>query len=749
MGLPLSETNTSNAKFGTLKGVFTPSVLTILGVIMYMRLGWVVGNVGLFGTLFIITISTAITFLTALSISATSTNMKVGGGGAYYMISRSLGVEAGAAVGVPLYLAQALGISFYLAGFSESLNSIFPDLSIQLISVVTLIVLTSLAVFSANLALKTQFLIFAIIIISLISFFSGSPISNTEASLSSVAESAGFWVVFAVFFPAVTGIEAGLSMSGDLKDAAKSLPLGTLMAVFVGYVVYIAIAVFLSNSAPVEELLTNPLVMMDIASVGQLVMLGLWGATLSSALGALLGAPRTLQALSKDNVVPRIFSKSSGKDDSPQYATAATFIVACGGIMLGDLNAIAPVLSMFFLTSYGVLNFSAGLESMISNPSWRPKFDTPWYLSILGGFLCLSAMFMIDAGSTIVSMILSFSIYYYMQRKRLEAQWGDMRRGILMFLARYSISKLSLLKENTKSWRPNLLVLSGAPTKRWYLVELAYAISNAKGFMTVATILPSNSAAAQRTAESKKTIDDFLVKRGVEALVHVTSAKDVITGAQALVRDYGLGPIRPNTIILGETEREDNFIMFSEMLIKIYKDKRNIVIVREKETKKDVANTISTSETKSIDVWWGRERHNAGLSLALGYMLQKSREWDGARLYLNSIATTSDGVAPAEKVLEDFLHEGRLEAVSKVYLADLQKGKEAIFNKIREESKHSDLLFLGMLPPDLAKYQEDPEKTVKEYASYYKQLLDSTRDFPTCALVLAAEDVNFHQIFSG
>lgn len=729
--------------FGTFKGVFIPSILTILGVIMYLRIGWVLGHVGLFQTILIVTISSMITLFTALSISATATNMKVGGGGAYFMISRSLGVEAGAAIGVPLFFAQALGIAFYLAGFSESLQMMFPDLPIVPVSAVTLLFLTGLALVSADLALKAQFVIFGIILLSLISFFIGGGEPAPVDPSKILGKEVGFWTVFAVFFPAVTGILTGVSMSGDLKSPEKSLPYGTLAAVIVGYIVYISIPTILAYnpSATQEQLLYNPMVMTDLAWVGMLVIFGLWGATLSSALGNILGAPRTLQALAKDKVVFSLFGKGMGKNDDPRYATALTFLIALGGIFLGDLNAIAPVLSMFFLTSYGMLNLSAGIEGMIANPSWRPAFRVHWTISILGAFGCFAVMFMINPGATIISIILVFSIFYVMQRRKLNTNFGDMRRGILMFLARSSISALANLKENSKSWRPNILVLSGTPTKRWYLVELANDISHGKGFLTVATILLKSTSAVNRLHKSQKTIEDFMKKRGIPALVRVSVADDVISGTQSLVRDYGLGPIYPNTIILGETENEENYTMFAEMLIRIYQAERNIIIIRESDREE------TNKGTKRIDVWWGRERHNAGFSLAIGFMLQSSHNWLGAELYLKSIATKSTDHNEAEQVLEAFLEEGRLDAKARVY--DTEGDKFAVFDKIREKSGGADLVFIGMQTPNLELFKEDPQKVVAEYAEYYRELLKLTQDFPTCGIVLAAEDIDFHKIFSS
>ena len=448
---------TIDRKFGTFQGVFTPSALTIFGVIMYLRLGWMVGNVGLAATLLIVVLASAITFLTALSIAATATNMKVAGGGAYYMISRSLGLEAGGAVGIPLYFAQALGISFYLSGFAEAVLNIYDVWPAPTVALVALGLLFGLAFKSADIALKSQLLILGLIIISLFSFFLGdSPDPATLESLRVDSLEVGFWTAFAVFFPAVTGIEAGISMSGDLKKPGKSLPLGTIAAVLCGLVIYIAIPIFLAATVADSEALKSSKIMQKIATHESLILVGVWGATLSSAMGALLGAPRTLQALARDGVLSkylRFLGRGFGTDDAPRIATVATLVVASAGILLGDLNAIAPVLAMFFLTSYGVLNFSAGIEGMIGNPAWRPRFKTPWWLSLAGSGGCFVAMFMIDPGSTFIALLVSATVYYLMKRKNIQREFGDLRHGMLLFLAHYSIFKLSELPPNLKSWR--------------------------------------------------------------------------------------------------------------------------------------------------------------------------------------------------------------------------------------------------------------------------------------------------------
>jgi amino acid transporter len=420
---------TKSGGFGTFKGVFTPSILTILGVIMYLRMGWVLGNVGLWSTLLIVTLATSATLLTALSIAATATNMRVGIGGAYYMISRSLGLEAGAAIGLPLFFAQALGISFYIVGFAEAVSAAFPVLPPRIVGVVTLIGLGALAYKSADLALKSQFVVMAVIALSLVSFFAGGTPAEGFADVATVPERATFWKVFAVFFPAVTGIEAGIALSGNLKNPARSLPVGTIAAVLVGYVVYIAIPIFLVSRVPADVLLSDPLVMKNIAWWGNAILLGVWGATLSSAMGALLGAPRTLQALARDRVLPLFLGRGSGPDDEPRLATAIAFAVALAGILAGDLNLIAPILAMFFLTSYGFLNISAGIEALIGSPSWRPQFKVKWWISMLGAAVCFTFMLMINAGATLIAASVSGLVFYLTQRRQMRAYWDDTRHS--------------------------------------------------------------------------------------------------------------------------------------------------------------------------------------------------------------------------------------------------------------------------------------------------------------------------------
>lgn len=721
-------------QFGTFKGVFLPSLLTILGVIMYLRFGWVLGNAGLPRTLLIVTLSTLITGLTALSISSMATNMRVGGGGAYYIISRSLGLEAGGAIGLPLYFAQALGISFYVIGFAESIVQIFPDWQVKTVGLTTLGVLTLLAYISAELALRAQFVVMALIGASLVSFFAGGYSAALPAvdAVHSTPTTVPFWAIFAVFFPAVTGIEAGLSMSGDLRNPARSLPRGTLAAIGVSYILYLAIPFFLTmTGVPKSQLIDQPLVMREIAAWPLLVVAGVWAATISSGLGSLLGAPRTLQALAKDGVLPRFIGRGFGPHNDPRLATAISFVIGLLGILAGDLNVIAPILSMFFLTSYGLLNVCATFEGLIGSPSWRPQFDTPWWLSATGAFACFATMFMIDAGSTFIALFVSLGVYSMLRRRHLKSYWGDLRHGILMLGARYFLYRLTEIAPNERTWRPNLLVLSGSPSERWYLIALADAISQGKGFLTVAAVIPERAANQGRLLALRTSIRGYLSGRGVPALVKVQTAQDKWDGMERLITTYGLEVIAPNTILLGETEESKDFSRFVRLVRLVSNLGRNLIVVREPDEPPRRAGRLR------IDMWWRAGSANSGLILALAHLLQMSPEWNEARIFLHMAIDNDGDRTKLQDGLASHFEKSRVDVDIRVHV---HTGD--IFELMKRASSGANLVLIGLKKPSA-------KETQASYAKYYEELLKKTEGLPPTTFVLASENVDFDQLFSS
>ena len=697
---------------------------------MYLRFGWVVGNVGLIGTLIIVTLATSITFLTALSIASIATNAPVKAGGAYFLISRSLGVEMGGAVGIPLFLAQAFSVALYIMGFSESMIAIFPSLNIKVVGVITTVLLSLLALFSTKAAIRAQFVILAVIAFSLISFFLGSPIEDSHIELWGVPaeQSESFWTVFAVFFPAVTGIMAGVNMSGDLKDPAKSIPKGTFMAVGVGYVIYMVVPFFFAFRADAVTLVSDNMIMQKIAYWGFAILLGIWGATLSSAVGSMLGAPRVLQALSMDKVLPSKLSflgKSSGDEQIPRAATIFTSLIALVLILLGDLNTIAPILTMFFLTTYGTLNLTSGIETMLESPSFRPKFKVHWIFSFLGTIGCVAVMFLINTLATVIAMVFIIGIYVWLRRRRLKTTFGDVSRGMLLQIVRYALLRLDAKAEDAKSWRPNLLVFSGMPTKRWHLIDFAYGIVQEKGLITVATILPEKGVTQDRVSKHERHISFYLSDKNIKTLVRVTRAEDPFTGSKQLVNSYGLGSVVPNTVLLGDTEQNAHHEAYCDMVSHFYQSKRNVIILQN-DFKLDYIGE------KKIDVWWGGLKGNGGLMMIIAHLISTSPRWQNIRVCVKMVVASEEAAKGTRENLKKILLEMRVGFDYDIIVS----GGRRFWDILEEESRDSTMVMMGLKVPD------------EDFANYYKQLKINTGAITNKVFFLAAEHIDFKDVLS-
>jgi amino acid transporter len=692
---------------------------------MYLRFGWVVGNVGLFGSWLIVTLSVGITFLTALSISAIATDRVVKVGGAYYMISRSLGIETGGAVGIPLYFAQALSVALYTIGFAESVVNAFGRFNETYVALIVTIFVAVLALTSAQLAIRAQYVIMGLIILSLLSLAFGAPLEETQLELWGTDGGESFWSVFAVFFPAVTGIMSGVNMSGDLKDPGKSIPRGTLLAVGTGYLIYMILPFFLATRADAATLTEDPLIMQQIALWGPAILMGIWGATLSSAIGSILGAPRILQALARDNILPEWMSflgKGSGHRDEPRIGTAATLGVVVMAVSIGDLNLIAPVLTMFFLTTYLVLNVSAGIEGFLKSPSFRPLFAVHWSLSSLGAIGCLSVMFLINPVATIVAGVIVAIIFLWIQRRELQSTWGDARRGVWMMLLRTSVFQLGHYPD-TKNWRPNMLVLSGAPMRRWGLIELADALNHNRGLFTVTSILPAGSRSLIQQEEMEEKISRYLRERGVQALVRVLTAPDPFEGAQRLVEIYGLGPLVPDTILLGDSETSDHGDRYCNLITQLHAAERNVLIFRE--------NTDQhINQYRQIDVWWGGLHSNGSLMLIIAELLRDGIHWRHAQIHLKLVVQDDQAKEVAKENLEALIQNLRINAMTHVIGAEGRSFDEIL----HQSSRHADMVILGMAEP------------TNTFQPYYQKVQKRIATLPSTILVLAAPNFAFTEV---
>ena len=456
---PKTKSKPKVKKFGTFAGVFTPDVLTILGVIMYLRLGWVVGNAGFLGAVIIILLAKSVTLFTGLSMSSITTNIRIGAGGAYSIISKSLGLEAGGSIGIPLYIAQTLSAALYIIGFTESWLLVFPHHPYLAVALTAWLVLLTISYISASFAIKIQFFVMTIIGLSLLSFFLSPAKPVGDFVLIGNFQDAGFWQVFAIFFPAVTGIMAGANMSGDLKNPRQAIPRGTMSSIFVTMVIYVALAYMAARIASSVELRDNQMIMVDKALFGPIVIAGIMGATFSSALGSMLGAPRILQALAEQETLPfsKFFAKKTKKNE-PRNAIIFSGSIIVFALVLGNLDFLATLITMFFLITYGILNLVVFIQQSMKIISFRPTFKVPRIVPFLGAVGCVFIMFLINAVFSIVALIIISIIYVLLERKGLKSNWGDIRGGMFLAMAERFSRMAMKFPRHQITWKPDLLV---------------------------------------------------------------------------------------------------------------------------------------------------------------------------------------------------------------------------------------------------------------------------------------------------
>ena len=688
--------------FGTFGGVFTPCVLTILGVIMFLRSGYVVGRAGVFYALFIVVASTVITLLTSLSLSAIATNTRVKGGGAYYLISRSLGVEFGGAIGLVFYLAQAISVAMYVIGFTEALVGSLPTggLSFAEVATVTNVLVFLCVLIGAGWTIKVQYVILVILGTSLLSFYLGAFDSFSVVTLQAnlvphFQPGEGFFAMFALFFPAVTGIMAGANMSGDLRAPARSIPRGTLAAVAVTAVVYLSQAVLLGAARPHETLTGNNLVLADIARWPVLITAGVFAATLSSALGSMMGAPRILQAFARDNVFGwlRGFAVGSGSRGEPRRAIVLTFLISQTCVLLADLDTIAPLITMFFMITYGLLNLATFYESITGNPSYRPRFRfCHWTTSLAGALGCVGVMFLIDWRWAAVSISLITLLHWRIGRREVEARWGDLQSGLLLERSRRTLLQLEDQLYHPKNWRPIILALSGSGWSRPHLAVYAHWLTAGHGILTLAQVIQGEvEDRLRRRVSQERILHHFIREQQLQAFPAVVVAPYLSDGIEALVQCQGLGALRPNTVLLGWPNDPDRAEAFGATLRAIAGLERSIVTVRFLEEPDDPWDV----PRGTLDVWW-RGRKNGELMLLLAHLLTKNTEWRSSPIRLLRVIENEAGREEVHRHLTQLIETSRIRATPQVVVA------EDVSKAIRRTSSSAALVFMGFEAPEQA-----------------------------------------------
>ncbi|XP_043284241.1 bumetanide-sensitive sodium-(potassium)-chloride cotransporter isoform X2 [Venturia canescens] len=598
-------------KLGWIQGVLIPCLLNIWGVMLFLRLSWVVAQAGIFQSLVIIGISAIVCVITTLSLSAISTNGEVKGGGIYFIISRSLGPEFGASVGIVFAFANAVAASMNTIGFCDSLNDLFKSQGVSIIDngvndvrivgVVAILVMILICAIGMEWESKAQNFLIAIIVLAIFDFLIGvllGPKNIEQLSKGFVGFSGEilkenwspdyryydngnqtFFSVFAIFFPSVTGIQAGANISGDLKDPASSIPVGTLLALLISMLSYVLFVLFAGGAAlrdvsgivvnvngtePViascipgancEYGLHNSYSIMQLMSFwSPFIYAGCFAATLSTALTNLLSVPRLIQALGQDRIYPGLiyFSKGYGKNNEPYRGYVLTFFVAAVFLLIANLNVVAPLISNFYLASYALINFCTFHAALVRPLGWRPtfKYYNTW-LSLLGFVLCVAIMFLIDWATSLITFVVIFALYLIVVYRKPDVNWGSSTQAQTYKTALSVVYRLNTMDEHVKNYAPQILALSGAPSARPALLHLANLITKNNSLLISGDVHPTRLSYRERSARLRSGYA-WLHRHRIKAFYHVVGDLSLERGASALMQATGVGKLAPNVVLMG------------------------------------------------------------------------------------------------------------------------------------------------------------------------------------------------------
>jgi len=695
-------------KLGTFLGVYTPTVLTVLGVILYMRLGWLTGHLGLLRILAVVFLANSITVITTLSFSAVSTNIRVGGGGAYYIVSRSLGIEIGGAIGLPLFLSQALSVTLYSFGLAESLRIVWPAVPVAAAAFVIVLLVALISLPGARLALKVQLPLMGLVGLSLLVLTLGALTKQAGAIEPPPPPSGeiGFWAGFAIFFPAVTGVMAGLGLSGDLRDPSRSIPVGSLAAVLTGFVVYAAFPVLLSLGAPVESLREEPLIWTRVAILGPVLVLpGLWSAIFSSAVGSILAAPRTLQALARDGLAPRFLGGRTGRSTELLPGILITLVIALGAVVLGDLNRVAALVSMFFLTVYGTTNIVAAFEALSGDPSWRPRIHVPWGVNLVGGLACIAVMFLISPLAGLVALAAELILWIVLSRRERTARWGDARRGLYENLLRWALIHLARRTMSARNWRPHVLVFAEEPLAELDLIRFANWFSQGRGVVTVCRLVVGDLLAEERPdiPELQREMQEVLDDQRLTVFAEVDMVSEVVDGIVGVAQANGMAGLASNMVMVGWPDDRVLRVRFLETMRRLEVLNKSLVIGRIRPRHLFPPE----SEERTIHVWWGGLQRNSDLMLLLAYLLTRNPGWRNAKVRVMSIASTELMKVQTEEYLKKLIPQIRIHAEPRVII----KPKEMrVRDLIHRESAQAEVVFLGLATPEPGQEEEYAER---------------------------------------
>lgn len=746
--------------FGTAP-VFLASISTILGAILFLRFGYAVGNLGLLQSLGVIALGHLVTIPTVLAVSEIATNRRVAGGGAYYIVSRSFGTSIGGTIGFALFLSQAISIAFYMVALTSAFEPIFqmiwekylmdPEnptkhainprfLSIPSTIFLIIIMLTK----GADMGVSMLWIICAILAASLGAFFLGSelpigelvngidtpditdnttngqvPTEQQSKSLdfnAAIPDGDEFGIVFAICFPAFTGMIAGLGLSGDLRNPQRSIPLGTIGATLAGMVVYVLVAFKLAQCATPEQLAGDDYIMARIAIWDDAIFWGLGAASVSSALGSIMIAPRTLQALAKDNVLPipalnRLMQTGVGKSQEPIPATFVSGAIAMVFVVIGELNFIAQILTMFFLVTYGALCVVSFLEHFAGNPSYRPTFHSRWYVSLLGIVMSGMMMIQISVFYAFISIFIMIAIYIGLRRGHGEDRGlSGIFQGAMFQLTRWLQTTLQRNRGNLseREWRPSIVGITQFGERRLGHFDLLRWICHRQGFGHFIQFFPGDYSFP----------DEISARLHVDALIQQTEASKAGIFVDSLIcpnfqqalaqvlQMPGIAGLPNNSILLEfDKNHPEEIAEVNQGALLAAESLFNVLILR--------STKYRFGYRSSIHVWVTDDNiSNVPMMLLLAYIIVGHPEWKRAKIRLFACSDSWDTELDADQ-LSTVIKEGRLPISMQNVTSVTYDSPEAFEDEVSQRSAQSDLVIVGLTAEDLN--SEDLDLILQRY----------------------------------
>ena len=668
----------SHKKLGVLPVYFTAAT-TILGAILFLRFGIAVGTLGFWGAIALVILGHLITIPTALALSEIATNKRVEGGGEYFIISRSFGLKIGSTIGIALFFSQAISVAFYVIAFTEAFAPLFNWAYInfglavprQVISVPTLAVLAYVMLKQGSgSGLKMLYMITGILVASLLFFFAGSSIDPGSDPTRIPGNNFGFFngdsffLMFAICFPAFTGMTAGVGLSGDLRNPAKSIPLGTMGGTITGLIIYVLVVWKLAVSASQVDLVNEQLIMSKIAILGWIVIpIGLAAATFSSAIGSILVAPRTLQALAIDKSLPlnsinSFLAKGKGENSEPINASFISIMIALVFVLMGDINEVAQIISMFFLITYGSLCLISFLNHFGSPPSYRPRFKSKWFISLGGFLMSVWVMFKINSLYTIIAYLIIIVLYLITEKSHKD-QKGivSIFKGALFQLNRrlQIYMQKHRLNMGNEEWRPAAICISSHSLEREKALDLMRWISYQHGFGTYFHFIEGyyGKQTCFKSQELLKKLVDIMNERKSTTYVDTLIAPSFTAAIVQAIQSPSISGME-NNMMLFEYHKNN-----PEELKRILD---NISLVHAGNFDVGILGGCDTpiKFRNGIHVWISAaDEKNTNLMILLGYIILAHPDWKKSYIKIFSICKAGEQENSKQK-LEKLIATGRL-----------------------------------------------------------------------------------------